>query len=208
MLCILKSVVPVGEEFQNSLDINFPPNEIIPATLTRFREQVAEGMRNLVHFDSQRDYLESTATRSSARRPAGYGTAGYVTAHGLTIRPTAESGSHLDDAFSESSRFIKSETNMNSPISELTTESGFYFLLTWPHSDTYSPSTPLWVSLLYYDGTSNSAVFITLKTSQSSPSMMMRFTDAVWAPGKDTFSRFYYLGKSCPKGAGIINWLW
>ena len=174
MVCILKSVVPVGEEFQNSLDRDYG----FPPSMTRLREQVTAGMRNLVIGSPEF---------------------------------TAEfKGSHLDDVFIENSRFIKDILLEHSKfsISELTTESGFYFLLTWPHSDTYSPAAPLWVSLLYYDGTSNSAVFITLKTSESSPSMMTRFADAVWAPGKDTFSRFYYLGKSCSKGAGIINWLW
>ena len=42
MLCILKSLVPVGEDFQKSLDTDFP------ATIGLLKDQAKAGMENLV----------------------------------------------------------------------------------------------------------------------------------------------------------------
>ena len=229
MLCILESLVPVGEDFQESLDTDFP------ATIGLLKDQAKAGMLNLVSHTPDLDKvfrqnmvrmsgdnyidmkgafnLESGWVYRGKRSPTYRGKTG--------VRSTRTSG----------------ELTETPNLKWLSGKGGFYLLTTWVGMPEVTTTLPRWVALVYYDGDknqtpsgTNSAIYALtmslhqirekplnpLKSRKGSKkvhsgveTVALTFNSGKWSPDEKDVTRIYYLGPTCPEDSvGIINWMW
>ncbi len=201
MLCILKSLVPVGEDFQESLDIDFP------ATIGLLKDQAKAGMLNLVSHTPDLDKV----FRENLARMSGDD---YIDMKG---------------AFNLESGWVYRGKRTPPGIGAewVSGKRGFYLLTTWAKKPSDTTTLPRWVALCYYDGDknhtpsgTNSAIYPLILSlhwlSESErlrsgvETVSLRFNSGKWSPDEKDVTRIYYLGPTCPEedSIGIINWMW
>ncbi len=212
MLCILESLVPVGEDFQESLDTDFP------ATIGLLQDQANAGMLNLVSHTPDLDKV----FRENMARMSGDN---YIEMKGAF---------HLESGWvyrrkrtAELMKIQREGGKETSSLKWLSGKRGFYLLTTWAKKPSDTTTLPRWVALVYYDGDknqtpsgTNSAIYaLTLGLHQSNRgskkvegnvmTVPLTFVSGMWSPEERDLTRIYYLGPTCPEDfVGIINWMW
>lgn len=101
------------------------------------------------------------------------------------------------------------------------TKSGFYFIAGGGGGWKSGSPEPKWIELLYYDARSHSTCYYlerrkmfldeqkNLRGNRDTPTDKLdEWQKFVWSPSDSVTSILYYIGSSCPKRAGIINWRW
>jgi hypothetical protein len=209
MLCILKSLVPVGEDFQESLDTDFP------ATIGLLKDQAKAGMLNLVSHTPDLDKV----CRKNMVRMSGDN---YIEMKGAF---NLESGWVYRGKRTIKGIARKQKETPN--LKWLSGKRGFYLLTTWVGMPKDTTTLPRWAALVYYDGDKNHtpsgtnstiyALILSLHWLSESErlrsgveTVSLRFNSGKWTPEERDLTRIYYLGPTCPEedSIGIINWMW
>ena len=191
MLCILKLLVPVGEDFQKSLDTDFP------ATIGLLKDQAKAGMLNLVSHAPNLDkvFRENLFPEAGTQYYTDY--IGEFDLRERAGHSRGEAGFYLLNTWIPASAEVGLETLPR-----------WTALVYYDGDKNHTPSgtnSTIYALILSLHWLSESE-----RVRSAVETVSLTFNKGEWTPGERDLTRIYYLGPTCPEedSIGIINWMW